>query len=99
MSIDLVTLSTILLLKSPYSVLLSVWMVGCGCGWTSSPSVLRLGTAVLEFKNNDPSSASSSDDIALRMIVDRLGTVPFFGEFSSSFNMKLWPPVRLRALF
>ena len=58
-----------------------------------------MGTAVLAFKNNDPSSASAADDIALQMIVDRLRTAPLFGGFSLSFDRKWWPPVRLRELF
>ena len=47
-----------------------------------------MGTAVLTFKNNAPSSASYTDDITLLMIVDRLRTATLFGGFSSSFDIK-----------
>ena len=40
-----------------------------------------MGTAVLSFKNNAPSSTSAADDITLRMIVDRLRMAPLFGGF------------------
>ena len=65
-------------------------VLGCGC--PSSSSVLRMGNAVLVFKNNAPSSVSAADDIMLRMIVNRLRTVRFFGRFSSSLDSKWWPP-------
>ena len=58
-----------------------------------------MGTAVLAFINNAPSSASSADDITLQMILDRLRMVPLFGVFSSSFYRIRWPPARLGALF
>ena len=38
-----------------------------------------MGIAVLEFKNNAPSSTSAAYDITLRMIVDRLRMVSFWG--------------------
>ena len=99
MSIYLVPLATILLLMRPSAILLSVWVGIRGCGWPSSSGVLRMGNTVLEFKNNTPSSASASGDIALRMIVDWLRTAPLFGGGSLSFYRKLWPPARLGGLF
>ena len=81
MSIDLVALETILLLMRPSTVLLSVWMGVYGSGWPRSSSVLRMGTVVLVSKNNAPIYASAADDITLRMIVDRLRTAPFLGDF------------------
>ena len=99
MSIDLVALAKILLLMRPSDVLLSICMGVHGFGWPSSSSVLRMGTYVLEFKNNAPISASAADDITLWMIVDRLGTAPLFGGVSSSPDRKWWPPARLCALF
>ena len=81
MSIDLVALATILLFMRTSTVFLSIWMGVCGYGWPSSLSVLRMGTAVLAFKNNTTSSASTADDVTLRMIVDRLMTAPLFGVF------------------
>ena len=99
MSIDLVALETILLLMRKSAVLLSVWMGVCGCGCTSYSSVLRMGTAVLESKNNAPSYASAADEITLRVIVDRLITAPLIGGVYSSFYSKLWPPARLSAFF
>ena len=68
-----------LLSMRPSTVLLSVWMVVCGCGWPRSLSVLCMGTAVLEFKNNAPSFAAAADDITLQMVVDRLSTAPLIG--------------------
>ena len=99
MLIDLVDLANILLLMRLSAVLLFIWMGVCGCGWPISLSVLIMGTDILAFKNNAPSSASSTDDIKLRMIVDRLRTAPLFGGFYSSFDSKWWTPVRLRELF
>ena len=71
----------ILLFMRPAAVLFSVWMGIHGCVWPGSSSVLCMGTAVLAFKNNAPSSTSAADDIMLRMIVDRLRTTPLFGVF------------------
>ena len=59
MLIDLVALATMLLLMRLSAVLLYVWMGVCGCEWTSSLSVLRMGIPVLAFKNNALSSASA----------------------------------------
>ena len=81
MSIYLVALATTLLLMRPSTVFLSVWIGIRGCGCPRSFSVLRMGTDVLVFKNNAPSSSSAADDITLRMIVDRLSTAPLFGVF------------------
>ena len=97
--IDLVGLATILLLTRSSAVLLSVWIVVHGCRWSSSSSVLRMGNAVLAFKNNFPSSASAADDITLRIIVDRLRMAPLFGGGYLSFDREWWPPERLSALF
>ena len=99
MTIGLVEFSTILLLMRSYDVLVSVWMGIRGCRWPSSLSVLSMGTAVLVFKNNAPSSASAVDEITLRIIVDRLRMAPLFGGFYSSFDRKWWPPPLMRALF
>ena len=88
MPIYLVALATLLLLVILYTVFLSVWMVICGCGWTSSLSLLRMGTSVLVFKNNAPSSASDTDDIRLWIIVDRLSTALLFGGFYLSLDRK-----------
>ena len=99
MPIELVALATILLLMRPSDVLFSVWMDVCGFGWPVYSSGLRMGTAVLALKNNAPSSASATDDITLRMIVDRLRTAPLFGGFYSLFDRKWWPPARLCAFF
>ena len=82
-------LATILLLTRSSAVLLSVWMGIGGCGWPISSILLIMGTAVLAFKNNAPSSASAADDITLRIIVYRLRTAPLFVGFGS----KWWPPV------
>ena len=86
MPIDLVALATILLLMRPSAILLSVWMGVCGCGWLSYSSGLRMGAAVLAFKNNAPSSASDAYDIMLRAIVDMLRTAPLPGGFYLSFD-------------
>ena len=99
MSIDLVALVKILLLMRSSAVLLSVLMIVCGYGWPRSLSVLRMRTPVLVFKNNAPSYASAADEITLRIIVDRLRTVPLLGVFPSSFDRKWWPPARLHAFF
>ena len=58
-----------------------------------------MGTAVLALKNNAPGSASSADDITLRIIVDRLRTAQLFGGFYWLFVRKWWPPVQLCAFF
>ena len=84
-------LAMILLLISPSAFLLSVWMGVCGCGCPSSLSVLRMGTNVLAFKNNAPSSASADDDITFWMIVDRLRTAQLFGGIFFSLDRKWWP--------
>ena len=81
MSINLVALATILLLMSLSDVLFFVLMGVCGCGWNISSGVLRMGTAVLGFTNNAPSSVSTVDYIKLRMIVDMLRTASLFGFF------------------
>ena len=99
MSIDLVDLAMILLLISPSAFLLSVCMGVCGCGCPSSLSVLRMGTNVLAFKNNAPSSVSAANDITLRIIVDRVRMVSLLGGFHLSFHRKWWPPERLHAFF
>ena len=58
-----------------------------------------MGTSILGFKNNAPSSASAADYIMLQMIVDRLRTALLFGGGSSSLDRKWWSPTRLRAFF
>ena len=99
MSIDLVVLAKILLLLNPSDVLLSVCAGVSVCGWPISFSVLRIGTSVLAFKNNAPSSVSAANDITLRIIVDRVRMVSLLGGFHLSFHRKWWPPERLRAFF
>ena len=99
MSIDLVALAKTLLLIRPSAVLLSVCMGVCGFGWPSSSSVLRMGTSVLAFKSNAPSSSSAAYDITLRVFVDRSGTLLLFGGGYSSLDRKLWSPARLHAFF
>ena len=79
--IDLVALAKRLLSMRPSDFLLSVWMGVRGCGWPSSSSVLCMGTTVLVFKNNAPSSASAADVMTLQIVVDRLRTAPLFEVF------------------
>ena len=99
MPIDLVALATILLLMSPSAFLLYIWICVCVCGWPRSLSVLRMGTAVLEFKNNASSSTSAADYITLWMIVDKLRTAPLFRGFKFSLDRKVFPPAQLCLLF
>ena len=81
------------------AVLLSVWMGVRGCGWSSSSSVLHMGTSVFALENNALSSASTADEIMLRIIVDRLRAALLLGGFSLSFDRKWWNHARLCALF
>ena len=69
------------------------------CRWPRYLSVLRIGTAVLTFKNNVPSSDSAADDITLWMIVDRLRMALLFGGGYLSLDSKWWPDAQLRELF
>ena len=66
----------------PSAVLLYVWMGILGCRCPIYLSVLRVGNAVLAFKNNAPGYASAADEMTLQMMVDRLRTAQLLGEFS-----------------
>ena len=60
---------------------------------------LAHGNCCFGIQTNATSSASTADNITLRVVLDRLRMAPLFGGFSLSLDRKLWPPERLWEFF
>ena len=88
MLIDLVAFDIILLLMSPWVVLLSVWTGVRGWGWPSSSSVLWAGMAVLELRKRAPNLASAADDMTCLIMLEMLRTAPLLGVWLVSSDRK-----------
>ena len=67
----------------PYSVELSVMISVACCGCPIYPRVVLIASSSLALYNNAPQSASATDDITLRMMVEMTIIDPFGWVLSS----------------
>ena len=100
MSVDFDIFWLIVSFSIPTAVELLV-VIGVDSLWVHpiSYNVFHSSLAYLMLSKISPSSASTTDDITLRMIIDRLRTASLLGGFSLSLYKKRWTPARLRASF
>ena len=59
---------------------------------------MRAGTACFELMKRAPSSALAAEDMIDLMIYEMFNTAPLLGGLAALFDIKKWPPARLRAL-
>ena len=97
MSRDFRRLLAILLVTTPWAVVLSVCI---GVGGFSCPIALtacHAGMASLQLMKRAPSSASAAEDMRALMIWEMVTTALLFAGMGELFDMKKWPPARLLA--
>ena len=93
MFIDLVAFGVILLVRTPYTVELSVCMGIFGCGCPNSTSVVHMGTTNCALINSAPNSASAAELITALIICKMSRTALLFRGMSLSLDMKKHPPI------
>ena len=96
MSIDFNLLLTMLLLKTPSAVVLSVCIGLSGCLCPIYSSVVLDGTSSRQLMKSVQSSASAADDMTALMILDIVVTAPLFEGYVVSSVMRKCPPALLR---
>ena len=98
MSIAFVLLGCTLPFTTASAIELSVCIGVGGCLWPSSSSTHLIYTASRAMMYNAASSASVADDMTFLMMCAMLRIAPLFGGSFVLYDIKKWPPARLRAL-
>ena len=96
---DFCTLLEMLLVTTPFAVVLSVFIGVGGCVCPIYSIYWRDGMSFLQFMKSAFSSASAADDMTALIILAKVNTSPFLGGNAVFFDMKKCPPDLLLVFF
>ena len=94
---DFWCLLAILLVTTPSTVVLSVFIGVGGCLWPNYSSAWLAGMDSRQLTKRVPSSASAAEDITALIICEMMMTAPLFGGMAEFLDMKKCPPALLCA--